>query len=378
MDGRVKSRHTQQNHIIDIQMYVFFSLTMVLNRIFSLSIALWRACLLQRVAFVVATLVLGWTNNYDQTTSANLVVALSAPPFIRLPVRTTSIRIFQPSHIDCSRFQPSQERSSPMSLILHSPIGYRSFRLPPRGSSRSGSATKDWDAILAEEEEGSKSIKNKAPFDMRYNQRNCERCKNNYAAIKSAGGPGADIYGCGQASSSESENEEGVFWYLGKVAHISDVSLEQCMSRLWPLIQQHAANLRPLDLFGAVTNEQLDLWCAPIDSEFDVAYNRPTCVFRKMTPNVPGSEAVKVSFVGFEGEVYERDEEGFRTWRYISSGMPSRPEITGPKDEDESDDETDMSAPSDEQMEQLRKALEDKDINELYEEQEQRRKEVDS
>lgn len=246
------------------------------------------------------------------------------------------------------------------------------YRLPAfRAHLKLQGSQKDWDAILAEEEQGdAPTRKSKIPYDMRYNQRNCERSSKNFAAIKEAGGPGADVYGCVESKS----DDEGVFWFLGKVAHISDVSLEGCVARLWPLIQQHAANLRPLDLFGAVTNEELELWCAPLDSEFDVAYNRPRCVFQKMTDSVPDSEAINVNYVGFQGEVYDRGEEGFRTRRYRSTGLPSRPEITGPADEVEEEETT---APTDEQMALLEKALEGKDINALYEEQERRRQNED-
>jgi hypothetical protein len=242
----------------------------------------------------------------------------------------------------------------------------RAYNLPSfRSIATFLESKKDWDAILADDELGDvPSKKSKIPYDMRYNQRNCERSSKNFAAIKEAGGPGADIYGCAESK----VDDEGVFWFLGKVAHISDVSLEACVARLWPLIQQHAANLRPLDLFGAVTNEQLELWAAPLDSEFDVAYNRPQCVFQKMTASVPNSETINVNYVGFQGEVYERGEEGFRTQRYRSSGLPSRPEITGPAEEEE-----EPTAPNDEQMAQLEKALEGKDINTIFEEQERRR-----
>jgi hypothetical protein len=238
-----------------------------------------------------------------------------------------------------------------------------------------GSA-KNWDAILAEEEQDP-GFKSTIPADMMYNKRNCERCNKNNLAIKAAGGPAADLYGC-----VSTDNQEAVFWFLGKVAHVSDVSLEQCVARQWPMIQQHAANLRPIDLFPAVSSKSLELWCAPADSEFDVAYNRPSCVFQKMESDVPGAAAVKANMIGFQGEVYDRGEEGFRTWRLTDTGMPSRPEVTGPKDDieyDDTDDDDDEGtrAPTDEEMKQIQKALEGKDINDVYEAQEQRRKEAD-
>jgi hypothetical protein len=221
---------------------------------------------------------------------------------------------------------------------------------------------------------------------MKYNQRNCERTNQNFQALQNAGGPGADIYGCVQppAAAAGGGRTEGVFWFLGKVSHISDVSTIDAIRRLYPMIQQHAANLRPLDLFGPVTNQQLDLWYAPLHSEFDVAYNRPTCVMTKIDPP-PTTEAtttIKSSHVGFQGEIYEPGEEGFRTLRYTNDGTPCRPEITGPTDvnvaedhnTDDNDDIDDRTVPDDEQMEQIQKALEGKDINAIYEEQERRRR----
>jgi hypothetical protein len=239
---------------------------------------------------------------------------------------------------------------------------------------------KDWNKILADEDDD--AIENigfraKIPADMRYNERNCARSLRNFKAMKAAGAPGADIYGCVTTT-----DEEAVFWFLGKVVHVSDVTLAQCVARQWYLIQQHAANLRPLELFAAATSESLELWCAPLDSELDVAYNRPDVQFTKMQKDgVDGVDNVKANFVGFQGEVYERGEEGFRTYRFTSDGRPARKEITASPMQDEgeysgaNDDGYEASAPSDEQMERLMKALEGKDINQVYEEQERRRRE---
>jgi len=251
--------------------------------------------------------------------------------------------------------------------------------------SRTGSAPritclfeKNWDKILAEEDDDQGKKMAQIPFDMRYNQRNCERAQKTFAAIRSAGpgAPAADIYGCDSASA---KNGEAIFWYLGKVAHVSDVSLEQCVARQWPLIQQHASNLRPLELFPAWTNDSLELWCAPADSEMDVAYNRPEVTFAKMTDDVPGADKIKTNLIGFQGEVYEGGEEGFRSFRKVSDGSPARPEITGsPVQQDEVDAAAAGDAldrpPTDEEMQRLEEMLQRKDINELYEEQERRRR----
>ena len=224
---------------------------------------------------------------------------------------------------------------------------------------------------------------------MKYNQRNCQRSQQTFQAIRSSStsAPAADIYGCDRSSysattsTSDPENNnktnEALFWFLGKVAHVSDVSLEQCVARQWSLIQQHAANLRPLELFPAYTNDCLELWCAPADTEFDVAYHRPAVLFQKMRPNVPGAEQIKSNLVGFQGEVYEGGEEGFRTWRNVRDGSPARPEITGsPVAEDSETPKGDIldRPPTDEEMQRLEEMLKGQDINELYEEQERRSK----
>jgi hypothetical protein len=111
------------------------------------------------------------------------------------------------------------------------------------------------------------------------------------------------------------------------------------------------------------------------DSELDVAYNRPDIEFQKHSWGVEGSQSVQNNLIGFQGEVYGRGEQGFRTWR-LEDGRPARPEVQGPPSSGPgatsgvADGST--RAPSDEEMEQIRKALEGKDINELYEEQQRR------
>jgi len=109
------------------------------------------------------------------------------------------------------------------------------------------------------------------------------------------------------------------------------VTLEEAVARQWHLIEQHAARLR----LSRGNNElgpkfgELEIWVAPGDSELDVAYNRPSCTFLKMPRVVEGVfETVKNAEVGYEGEIYTDDEEGFRTER-DEEGRPVKPEITG-------------------------------------------------
>lgn len=96
------------------------------------------------------------------------------------------------------------------------------------------------------------------------------------------------------------------------------------MAAQWNLIEAHAIILRHKELYPY--RGSLELWTAPGDSELDVSYNRPNIVFQKMERIVEGSRAIKKHFVGFKPEIYDGDEEGFRTWR-TEDGRAAKPEV---------------------------------------------------
>ena len=217
-----------------------------------------------------------------------------------------------------------------------------------------GTSTK-WDNLVDDDEDDYDSIP-VAP-DMTYVERNVKRAHETFLAIRGSGGKDLtnDVY--------VREPESEVFWYAGKVARISDVSLEQCIARQWPMIERHASNLRPIELYP--NRGRLELWTAPGDSEMEVAYNRPSCKLLKMEKEVEGSSQVKKQFVGFQGEVYQNGEEGFRTWR-TDDGLPARPEIN-PGGE--------TRPPTDEEYEEIQRQIQGKDVSTIYEEQERRKEE---
>jgi hypothetical protein len=191
------------------------------------------------------------------------------------------------------------------------------------------------------------------PPDMKYVERNVMRQHQNFVAIREAGGKEMtnDVY--------VREPSSGIFWFAGKVARVSDVSLADAVARQWPLIEQHAANLRPLELYPH--RGTLEIWTAPGDSELDVAYNRPSIVFEKMSREMTTN--IKNAMVGFSGEVYQEGEEGFRTLRN-DDGRPAKPEINAGNE---------ARAPSDEEMAQLEEKLQGQDLNALYKEQQRRK-----
>jgi hypothetical protein len=189
---------------------------------------------------------------------------------------------------------------------------------------------------------------------MRYIPRNVQSQNQNFVDIRNAGGPELtnDVY--------VREPGSAVFWFVGKVARVSDITLEQCMARQWPLIEQHAARLRPLELFPK--RGVLEIWTAPGDSELDVAYNKPNIIFQKMERFVEGAAPIKKVMVGFQGEMYdEGPQSGFRTWR-TEDGRAAKPEIIPAGKE----------APSQENIDRLIQTMDGMDINALYKEQQRR------
>ena len=79
----------------------------------------------------------------------------------------------------------------------------------------------------------------------------------------------------------------------------------------------------------------------------------------KRPESVPNVDNVRNVEVGFQGEMYEGGEEGFRTQR-TDDGMPARPEITdepkkGPK-----------RAPTDEEYAEIQEILKGKDPAEFF------------
>jgi hypothetical protein len=78
----------------------------------------------------------------------------------------------------------------------------------------------------------------------------------------------------------------------------------------------------------------MELWAAPGDSELDVAFNRPHIQFTNILRPKRQSDidrvqkSVKAVEIGFQGEIYDQGEEGFRTER-TNEGLPANPERKG-------------------------------------------------
>ena len=211
-----------------------------------------------------------------------------------------------------------------------------------------------WDNLIDEDEDDLEMGEElPGPRDMRYIEYNIGRQNRNFVDIRTAGGPELtnDIYA--------RKAGDDAFYFAGKVARVSDVPPEVAVARQWSLIETHAARLRPIELYPS--KGKLELWLAPGDSEMDVAYNRPNVQFVQMKrpEDVEGVDDVKVACVGFQGEMYEVGEEGFRTWRN-DDGSPAKPEIT------ETPEKGEKRAPTDAEFADIQAMMQGKDLNELF------------
>ncbi|KAL7543451.1 hypothetical protein ACHAXR_012726 [Thalassiosira sp. AJA248-18] len=205
----------------------------------------------------------------------------------------------------------------------------RTFRLSnqaSRVSSSAISAKTKWDMLIDEDEDEDLQFNGGPPVprDMKYNMFNINRQRENFESIKSVAGKDLinDVYA--------RDGDTDTFWYIGKVARVSDVPLEKAMARQWTMMEEHAARLRPGELYPVWG--KLQIWIAPGDSELDVAYCKPELQFVQMFRDVDGASEIRNVEIGFAGELYENDEDGFRTTR-TEDGKPTKPEMPSAVDQ---------------------------------------------
>mmetsp|Transcript_25665 Transcript_25665/g.29787 ORF Transcript_25665/g.29787 Transcript_25665/m.29787 type:complete len:272 (-) Transcript_25665:492-1307(-) len=210
-----------------------------------------------------------------------------------------------------------------------------------------------WDNLVDEDDDDYDEFESQGPEvpkDMRYVEFNIVRQNKNFVAIREAGGPEMtnDIY--------VRETDSSVFWFVGKVARISDVPIEKAVAKQYPLIEEHAARLRPMELYPK--RGSLEIWTTSGDSEMDVAYNRPNTKFSKIKRDEQADKVRNVE-IGFQGEIYDSGEEGFRTLR-TEDGLAMKDEIVEPDGE--------KRPPTDDEMEKINEMLKGQDLNALFKE----------
>ena len=150
--------------------------------------------------------------------------------------------------------------------------------------------------------------------DFAYTEANVRKSAETFKVIRDVGGKECtnDIYARNPASFE--------YFYVGKVARTDGtVTLNQAVSRLWNLIEEHATRLRPVELgreFGRV-----EVWTAPGDTEFEMSQafatssggseNAENMNLIKMDRFSDGTEQVKTFEVGFMAEVVTNMGKGF-------------------------------------------------------------------
>jgi hypothetical protein len=86
-----------------------------------------------------------------------------------------------------------------------------------------------WDKLIDEDEDDEMKFNGGPPVprDMKYNLINIKRQRENYDSIRAVSGIELinDVY-C-------RDSETSVFWFVGKVARVSDVPIEKAIARQW-------------------------------------------------------------------------------------------------------------------------------------------------
>lgn len=202
----------------------------------------------------------------------------------------------------------------------------------------------DWDRLIREDEDEDLVFeygnRDPPPRDMKYSIYNINRQREHYNSIREVSSKDLsnDVY-------ARDPNTD-TYFFVGKIARVSDVTPASAVARQYNLIEEHSARLRPIELYPSWGS--IELWLAPGDSELDVAYCKPDIRFIRVDREVDGSIEVPNSSCGFAGELYESNEEGFRTQR-TEDGFAAKPEV-----------QTQQRQPSDAEMDELMETLSSK------------------
>jgi len=147
---------------------------------------------------------------------------------------------------------------------------------------------------------------------MAYTEKNIRRSAETFLQIRTIGGAECtnDIY-----ARSPGKFE---YWYIGKVARTDGTvkDINQAISRLWNMMEEHACRLRAVELGREFGN--VELWVARGDSELEMSQalgsgsgSGDKMSLKKMERYAVGSEHVKALEVGFIAEVVNNDGKGF-------------------------------------------------------------------
>lgn len=114
---------------------------------------------------------------------------------------------------------------------------------------------------------------------------------------------------------------EETCWFIGKSIHAPTVTDLAAIDILLPLLQEYAKSLRPKELAGPKATNDLQVLYTKGNSEMDVAQNKVPLTVYASGPDCAVRSFIPSDDVGYEPEIYQNNEEGFRCWR-DSQGLP--------------------------------------------------------
>ena len=174
------------------------------------------------------------------------------------------------------------------------------------------SAYSKWDNLVDnDEDEGDDKFESRdasVPADMKYVIPNIKRQSDTFDALESMGDAELirDVWLQSPADSTA--------WFVGRVARVSDVSIERCIDRQYPLIERHSWTLRPIDLHPR--RGPFIVYYAPGNTEEFAAAGDPSVSLTRVEEgDVRNGSAVPVKTieVGFKGAAYDDvNEDSFK------------------------------------------------------------------
>jgi hypothetical protein len=120
-----------------------------------------------------------------------------------------------------------------------------------------------------------------------------------------------------------------IFWFVGKLNHDqSKIDAKAALRLELNLIREYAKSLRPRELSGPLAvHFELEVFTTPGNNEMNVAQNKIALTkfdsFSSRADGGDGDGADDDTAVGFEPEIYQGGEEGFRVTRN-ADGSPKK------------------------------------------------------
>jgi hypothetical protein len=130
-----------------------------------------------------------------------------------------------------------------------------------------------------------------------------------FESMRSRGVPVAnDLY----ARMSNSD----IFYFIGKMNHGSELNTQEAFDVIMTLLKEYAKSIRPRELAGpAAARGELQIWSAPGNSEMDCARNKISLLRVVESASTQAIVSGDIISVGYEPEIYQGGEEGFRIKR---------------------------------------------------------------